>query len=128
MFLRDADGRVLLQQRAAVKTRFPLRWANTCCGHPAPGDTALTRAFTGRTARGIVNRWLREHDDAPSAYPDVHHVTAKVRAAARSQDDADGFHLWAGQAHTLAEPVPAAELVRRLSDDARKALRAAAER
>jgi nitronate monooxygenase len=36
--------------------------------------------------------------------------------------------LWAGQAHALAEPVPAAELVRRLSDDARKALRVAAER
>ena len=30
-------GRILLQQRAAVKTRFPLRWANACCGHPAPG-------------------------------------------------------------------------------------------
>jgi len=36
----DAD-RVLLQQRAAGKTRFPNRWSNTCCGHPAPGqDTA----------------------------------------------------------------------------------------
>jgi nitronate monooxygenase len=95
----------------------------------APGDTALTRAFTGRTARGIVNRWLREHDDgAPSAYPDIHHVTAKVRAAARGAGDADGFHLWAGQAHTLAEPVPAGELVRRLAAGAREALRAAADR
>jgi isopentenyl-diphosphate delta-isomerase len=33
----DPDGRLLLQQRAAIKTRFPLRWANACCGHPAPG-------------------------------------------------------------------------------------------
>ncbi|HET8758273.1 MAG TPA: nitronate monooxygenase [Solirubrobacteraceae bacterium] len=95
----------------------------------APGDTALTRAFTGRTARGIVNRWLREHDgDAPSAYPDIHHVTAKVRAAARAAGDPDGFHLWAGQAHALAEPVPAGELVARLAADARDALRAAAHR
>ena len=48
------------------------------------GDTALTRAFTGRTARGIVNRWLREHDaDAPERLPDVHHLTAEIRAAAR---------------------------------------------
>ena len=93
----------------------------------APGDTALTRAFTGRTARGIVNRWLREHDaGAPSAYPDVNHVTAKVRAAARAAGDADGFHLWAGQAHTLAEPVPAGELVARLAAEAREALRKAA--
>jgi isopentenyl-diphosphate delta-isomerase len=38
VFLRDADGRLLLQQRAATKTRFPLRWGNTCCGHPSPGE------------------------------------------------------------------------------------------
>jgi isopentenyl-diphosphate delta-isomerase len=38
VFLRDSSGRVLLQQRAAAKTRFPLRWANTCCGHPWPGE------------------------------------------------------------------------------------------
>jgi isopentenyl-diphosphate Delta-isomerase len=38
VFVRDADGRVLLQQRATEKTRFPLRWANTCCGHPGPGE------------------------------------------------------------------------------------------
>jgi nitronate monooxygenase len=92
------------------------------------GETALTRAFTGRTARGIVNRWLREHPDAPSAYPDVHHLTAKVRAAARSAGDPDGFHLWAGQAHELARDVPAAELVATLWDEARSALRAAAVR
>lgn len=33
----DTAGRVLLQQRAPGKTRFPARWSNTCCGHPAPG-------------------------------------------------------------------------------------------
>ena len=82
----------------------------------APGETALTRAFTGRAARGIVNRWMREHGTgAPSAYPDLHHVTAKVRSAARERGDPDGFHLWAGQAHELAQPVPAGELVRRLA-------------
>jgi nitronate monooxygenase len=92
----------------------------------APGDTALTRAYTGRTARGIVNRWLREHDDgAPSAYPDIHYVTAKARAAARAAGDADGFNLWAGQAHTLASAEPAGALVARLAAEARAALKAA---
>jgi nitronate monooxygenase len=93
----------------------------------ADGDTALTRAFTGRTARGVVNRWMREHGaQAPSAYPDVHHLTAKIRAAAREQGDRHGFHLWAGQAHTLARPVPAGELVRQLAAEAQAALREAA--
>jgi nitronate monooxygenase len=88
------------------------------------GDTALTRAFTGRSARGVVNRWMREHEAAaPRAYPDVHHLTAKIRAAAREQGDMDGFHLWAGQAHALAQPVPAGELVRRLANDADEAIR-----
>lgn len=39
VLLVDPAGRVLLQRRAAAKTRFPLRWANTCCGHPAPGQS-----------------------------------------------------------------------------------------
>jgi nitronate monooxygenase len=91
--------------------------------------TALTRAFTGRTARGIVNRFQREHSAAaPLGYPDVHHVTAPLRRAARERGDADGFHLWAGQAHALAEPVAAGELVRRLAADARAALEDAARR
>jgi len=91
--------------------------------------TALTRAFTGRTARGVVNRFLREHSsDAPAAYPEVHHLTAPLRAAAREQGDADGFHLWAGQAHALAEELPAGELVRRLAADAAAALEDATRR
>jgi isopentenyl-diphosphate Delta-isomerase len=39
VLLLDSAGRILLQQRAATKTRFPLAWANTCCGHPAPGQS-----------------------------------------------------------------------------------------
>ena len=88
--------------------------------------TALTRAYTGRTARGIVNRFLREHSaDAPSAYPEIHHLTAPVRAVARRRNDAESFHLFAGQAYNLAEPEPAARLVTRLAQEARTALDAA---
>lgn len=91
--------------------------------------TALTRAFTGRSARGLVNRFLSEHDsEAPSAYPEVHHLTAPLRAAARERGDVDGFHLWAGQAHALAQEGPAGELVRRLAAEARAALAEASER
>jgi len=91
--------------------------------------TALTRAFSGRTARGVVNRFLREHSaDAPPAYPEVHHLTAPLRAAARERGDAGGLHLWAGQAHALAGEEPAGELVRRLAAEAAAALRDAGRR
>jgi nitronate monooxygenase len=93
------------------------------------GETVLTRAFSGRPARGIVNRFLREHDaEAPSAYPEVHHLTAPLRRAARERGDAEAINLWAGQAHRLAQAQPAGELVRQLAADARAALRAAADR
>ena len=89
--------------------------------------TALTRAFSGRTARGIVNRFMREHADAPIAYPQIHHATSPLRAEARKRGDRDGFNLWAGQAHRLAREAPAADIVRALSADARAALARAEE-
>jgi nitronate monooxygenase len=78
--------------------------------------TALTRAFSGRLARGIRNRFMDEHPDAPLAYPEIHYATAPVRAAAREAGDADLINLWAGEAHALAEELPAAEIVARLSE------------
>ncbi|MDT0344934.1 isopentenyl-diphosphate Delta-isomerase [Streptomyces litchfieldiae] len=44
VMLLDDLGRVLVQQRAAEKTRFALRWANACCGHPVPGGTVSDAA------------------------------------------------------------------------------------
>lgn len=44
VLLYDASGRILLQRRAAVKTRLPQRLSNTCCGHPAPGQDVLVAA------------------------------------------------------------------------------------
>ncbi|OLE23115.1 MAG: isopentenyl-diphosphate delta-isomerase [Actinobacteria bacterium 13_1_20CM_3_71_11] len=40
----DQAGRLLLQRRSAYKTRFPLRWANACCGHPSPGQPVTEAA------------------------------------------------------------------------------------
>jgi nitronate monooxygenase len=91
----------------------------------AGGPTELTRAFTGRRARGIANRFLREHRGAPSAYPEIHYATAPIRAAARERGDAEELNLWAGQAHALAREEPAGEVVRRLGAEARQALEAA---
>ena len=76
-----------------------------------PGITAITRAFTGRRARGIVNEFMREHPHAPSAYPHVHHMTAPLRAAARAAGDAERINLWAGVRFATARAVPAAEVV-----------------
>jgi isopentenyl-diphosphate delta-isomerase len=61
VFLRDSAGRVLIQQRAAVKTRFPLRWGNTCCGHPTPGEAVTVSAGRRLTEElGITGVTLRE--------------------------------------------------------------------
>lgn len=94
----------------------------------AAGDrpTGLTRAYTGRAARGIVNRFQRSHADAPSAYPQINHLTAPLRAAARADDDAEAYNLWAGQAYALASERPAGELITTLWADARERLTALA--
>ncbi|MFC4561808.1 nitronate monooxygenase [Nocardiopsis mangrovi] len=74
--------------------------------------TAVTRAFSGRRARGLVNRFLRTHDGiAPGAYPQVHHLTGPLRAAAARAGDADSLHLWAGTGYRSAAERPAAEIV-----------------
>jgi nitronate monooxygenase len=86
--------------------------------------TALTRAFTGRTARGIRNELMDEYDQtAPFAYPEVHYLTAPMRAAARAAGDDSVLNLWSGETHGLAREIPAGELVRELADEARVAMR-----
>ena len=79
------------------------------------GDAAtrLTRAYTGRTARGIVNRFMLDHDAAAvAAYPEINEVTRPLRAAARDAGDGSAINLWAGEAYPLIRELPAAELVR----------------
>jgi isopentenyl-diphosphate Delta-isomerase len=44
VFVYREDGQLLLQQRAASKYHFPLRWANACCSHPRPGEALLVAA------------------------------------------------------------------------------------
>ncbi len=77
----------------------------------AGGATAMTRAFTGRRARGIVNEFMRLHPGAPSAYPHIHHLTAPLRAAARAAGDSQRINLWAGTEFPRAESRSAASIV-----------------
>ena len=81
----------------------------------AGGETAMTRAFTGRRARGIVNEFMRLHPSAPSAYPQIHYLTAPLRAAARAAGDAQRINLWAGTEFRRAEERSAASIVSSLS-------------
>jgi nitronate monooxygenase len=91
--------------------------------------TVLTRAFSGRTARGITNRLHETYGaHAPRAYPEVHHLTSPLRAQARTVGDADLINLWAGEAHQLADAKSAEEITRRIAADARRALGDAAAR
>ncbi|MFJ9842774.1 nitronate monooxygenase [Kitasatospora sp. NPDC101155] len=83
-------------------------------------ETVVTRAFTGRPARGLRNAFIDRHGPyAPPAYPEVHHLTAPLRAAATRRGDTDAMHLWAGTAHRLARTGPAERIVAELWRDAR---------
>jgi nitronate monooxygenase len=91
--------------------------------------TAMTRAFTGRLARGIRNRFLDRHSAAaPAAYPELHHLTAPLRQAGRAAGDPGLVNLWAGQTYELGRQLPAGQLVRTLAEEARAALQQAQER
>jgi nitronate monooxygenase len=107
-YLRAAEAGTSEAQRAATAS---------------DATTVLTRAFSGRTARGIVNRFHSEYGEAaPRAYPEVHHLTSPLRSHGRAVGDPDLINLWAGQAHQLAEALPAEEITRRLAQDACDAL------
>jgi len=77
--------------------------------------TALTRAFSGRPARGLVNRFIRDHQDAPAAYPEINNATRPLRAAAAAESDTERMSLWAGQGYRSATDYPAAEIIERLT-------------
>lgn len=84
----------------------------------AAGHTALTNLFTGRPARGIVNRVIRELgplSSAPPAFPLATAAIAPLRAKAESQGSGDFSPLWAGQNVRGCKEIPAAQLTRELA-------------
>jgi nitronate monooxygenase len=80
-------------------------------------DTMITRAFTGRWARGLANRFATEHQDAPDGYPQINHLTRPLRAAATKAGDADVPNLWVGTGWRAAVAEPAAAVVRRIATE-----------
>lgn len=91
-------------------------------GRPELG-TAVTATISGRPARGIVNRFFDEigapgHPPPPD-YPIAYDAAKALNAAAQARGLHDYSVHWAGQAHALARPMPAAELVRTLVDESR---------
>ncbi|MEV7991324.1 nitronate monooxygenase [Streptomyces sp. NPDC086077] len=83
---------------------------------PAFDTTVLTRAFTGRPARGLRNAFIDRYESlAPAGYPAVHHLTAPLRKAATAAGDQALMHLWAGTAYRQAVQEPTAQTLRRLT-------------
>jgi nitronate monooxygenase len=93
----------------------------------ADDQTVITRAFSGRPARGIVNDFIQAMSarDAPEPlpFPVQNALTGPMRRAAAQQGDAEHFALWAGQGVALARPMSAAQLVDRLVEERRQVLR-----
>jgi len=88
-------------------------------------DTVLTRVFTGRPARGIVNRIMREigpMSDLPPEFPLAGGALAPLRAKSEPTGSGDFMSLWSGQAMRLGREIPAEELTRKMADEAKAAL------
>jgi nitronate monooxygenase len=82
--------------------------------------TAVTRAFSGRRARALVNAMMEKHQDVPAAYPEINSATQPLRAAALRAGDLHHMSLYAGTGFARAEARPAAEVVERLLSGVRE--------
>jgi nitronate monooxygenase len=79
-------------------------------------ETAVTKAFSGRYARGLRNRFIDDHEaEAPFAYPEVHYLTSPLRAAAIRASDPQAVNVWAGTGFRKVTSGPVAEVMRMLA-------------
>jgi NAD(P)H-dependent flavin oxidoreductase YrpB (nitropropane dioxygenase family) len=80
------------------------------------GDTTLTRAFTGRPARGVPNDFMARYDDtAPLGYPALHYLTSPIRRASAARGDPELVNLWAGSGYREITERPTAEVLTELA-------------
>jgi nitronate monooxygenase len=78
--------------------------------------TVVTRAFSGRPARGLRNEFIDRYDAvAPLGYPALHHLTSPVRRGAAAAGDPELVHLWAGTGYRAATTDPAETIMRQLA-------------
>lgn len=87
----------------------------------ADDQTALTNVFSGRPARGLMNRVMREigpMSERTPAFPNAGVALAPLKAAAQAQGSADFSSLWSGQAGAMAREQAAQTLVAELADEA----------
>ena len=96
---RRADRhRVVAVRRSRHQLRAPL-----ALNHPQFDTTVVTRAFSGRYARGLANDFTRMMDQiAPLGYPEVNQMTSPIREAAVEMEDPHGTNLWAGTGYREA--------------------------
>jgi len=78
-------------------------------------ETVVTRAFSGRYARGLRNRFVNDHEaEAPLGYPEVHWLTSPLRAASVRAGDPGAVNIWAGTGYRQATAGSVADIVGRL--------------
>jgi nitronate monooxygenase len=101
----------------------PKAWRDALSS-PLATRTVVTRAFSGRPARGIRNRMTDAFAAIePAPFPQQSALTAELRATAAKAGRTDLMQLWAGQGAPLVRPMPAAELVALLASELAEAER-----
>lgn len=78
-------------------------------------ETAVTRAYTGRWARGLAKRFMVDHANARAGYPHLHQLTSPLRQAAAAAGDTAVAHMWAGTNHVHTRAAAAADITRSLA-------------
>ena len=90
-------------------------------GEVTDTGTAITNLFSGRPARGIVNRYMREAgflSESALTFPHAGTLLGPLRAASEFAGSLDYMQMWAGQSARLAQPMPADDLTRKLATEA----------
>lgn len=112
-YLFCPEAKLAAPHRAALKAAFD-------------DETVLTRVFTGRPARGIVNRIVRDvgaMSDLPPQFPLAGGALMPLRGKSEPAGSGDFTPMWSGQAMRLGRELPAAELTRRLAEETQARLK-----